>query len=156
MNAIVRNLGGTVVGNLADQPRLEVCVVVYLRLWANGQSGQFQIEDELFTVFGPIRGRHILRHWAKLIEMCRQFRLRPLMRRSVECPCLGSDEACFATFVATAAEGEREDAFLMATRLVRPDVAPTVTALATQVGLSLKQMLMSEPEPKSNANFAIH
>ena len=44
------------------------------------------------------------------------------MRHSIECRCLGGDEACFANLVATAAEGEREDALLMATLMVEPSV----------------------------------
>ena len=67
------------------------------------------------------------------------------MRHSIECRCLGGDEACFANFVATAAEGEREDALLMATLIVEPSVAQPLTTLATQVGLAFKQMQLSSP-----------
>ena len=52
---------------------------------------------------------------------------------------------CFANFVMTAATGERDDAMLIATLLVRPDVAPVVTSVATEVGLALCQMSLRLP-----------
>ena len=55
---------------------------------------------------------------------------------------MGSDEACFANFIATAVDGEREDTLLIATLLVRPDIAPIIASLATQFGLALKRMQM--------------
>ena len=59
------------------------------------------------------------------------------MRHGTACPCVGSDEAVFARFVMTAATGEREDAMLVATLLVRADVAPVATAAAQSIGLTL-------------------
>ncbi len=67
------------------------------------------------------------------------------MRHSVQCKCLGADEACFANFIATAATGEREDAMLIATLLVRPDVAPLIVSLAADVGLAFMRMCLSAP-----------
>ena len=56
------------------------------------------------------------------------------MRHSVTCKCLGSDESCFANFIATATDGQREDAMLIATLLVRADMAPLVASLAADFG----------------------
>ena len=67
------------------------------------------------------------------------------MRHAVECKCLGADEACFANFVALAATGAQEDAMLIATLLVRADVAPQITSLATNFGLGLQQMRPAAP-----------
>ncbi len=67
------------------------------------------------------------------------------MCHSVQCACLGADESCFANFIATAATGEREDAMLIATLLVRPDVAPIVTSLAADFGLALIRMRPRRP-----------
>lgn len=68
------------------------------------------------------------------------------MRHSVQCKCLGADESCFANFIATAATGDRDDAMLIATLLVRPDVAPLITALATDFGLALVRMNLAAPK----------
>lgn len=68
------------------------------------------------------------------------------MRHSVHCKCLGADESCFANFIVTAATGERDDAMLIATLLVRADVAPLITALATDFGLALMRMNLAAPK----------
>ena len=57
------------------------------------------------------------------------------MGHALDCPCAGSDECVFARFVALAAEGAREEAVLIATLIVRADVALGLTALAESVGL---------------------
>ena len=58
---------------------------------------------------------------------------------------VSSDESCFAKFIATAVDGERDDAPLIATLLVRPDVAPLIASLATNFGLALKRMHLVSP-----------
>lgn len=67
------------------------------------------------------------------------------MRHALHCKCLGADEACFANFIATAATGEREDAMLIATLIVRADVAPLIASLAAEVGLAFRQMQLAAP-----------
>jgi hypothetical protein len=46
--------------------------------------------------------------------------------------------------VASAAEGAREDALMMALLLVRADIAPLVTGLAQDAGLALRRMTLRE------------
>ena len=70
---------------------------------------------------------------------------RPMMRHAVKCKCIGADEACFANFIAVASEGNREDAMLIATLMVRPHLAAVITSLATDFGLALKQMRLAAP-----------
>ena len=77
------------------------------------------------------------------------------MRHAADCACLGADEACFANFIATATTGEREDALLMAMLLVRPDVAPQLCAVAMNLGLALKQMLLRSA-PVMPGNGPLH
>jgi hypothetical protein len=71
------------------------------------------------------------------------------MRHSVQCKCLGADEACFANCIAAAATGDREEALMPSTRLVRPDVAPLIASLAADVGLALKRMHLAAPRDLS-------
>ena len=68
------------------------------------------------------------------------------MLHAITCKCIGSDESCFANFIATAATGEHEDAMLIATLLVRADFAPIITSLATDFGLALMLMNLSSPK----------
>ena len=68
------------------------------------------------------------------------------MLHAITCKCIGSDEACFASFIATAATGEREDAMLISTLLVRADIGPIITSLAADFGLALVRMNLSSPK----------
>ena len=58
------------------------------------------------------------------------------------CTCLGADEACLANLIALATEGEREDALLIATLIVRADVAAHLMAAAQTFGLAIKRMAL--------------
>lgn len=123
MSAAARGAGGAAVGRLDDLPPLERMVVLCLRLWSAGadlRGGQTACEglDELIGT--------VVRHAR-----------RPLLCHAPDCPCAGADEAVLARFVALAAEGAREDAVLIATLLVRADLALGLAALAEQVGLGL-------------------
>ncbi len=71
----------------------------------------------------------------ELLDLLADYRRRPLVRHAPDCRCVGADEAVFAHFVTTAATGEREDAMLIATLLVRADVSPLAASLAQTVGL---------------------
>jgi len=137
--------GGAPVGHLSELTGAEAASVIYLRLWCEGGSKRQGIHSDFASVFGNVRADHLNQTFGELCRLCVQHGRRPLMRHAVQCGCLGGDEACFANFVAYAAEGEREDALLMATLMVRPDMAPLLTSLATEVGLALKQMRLAAP-----------
>jgi len=62
------------------------------------------------------------------------------MLHAITCKRIGSDESCFANFISTAATGEREDAMLISTLLVRADIGPIITSLAANFGLALMLM----------------
>ena len=145
MNAHIPFSGGAAVGNLADLPRLDACIVLYFRMWCDGAEGQMSVWNDLATRLGPTHGRTTLKTFEQLFAICTEHRRRPLLRHAVGCSCLGADEACFANFVATATEGDREDAMFIATLIVRPDMAPLITALAADLGLALKVMLSRFP-----------
>lgn len=147
MSRMDRTPGGFAVGQLSDLSRLETTVVLYLRLWSDGPDSQAAVWNDFAVGLGAGPGRAALQSFEQLCGLFAEHGRRPLMRHAVHCACLGADEACFANFVATATEGEREDALLLATLLVRPDIAPAVTGLATQVGLALKRMFLRHPEP---------
>jgi len=78
------------------------------------------------------------------------------MRHALECRCIGADESCFATMIASAAENDHEDAMLLASIMVNAQVASVAAYLAFQVASALKSMTRScdammapapQPEP---------
>ena len=66
-----------------------------------------------------------------LCSFCKRHCRRPLMHHSVACRYLGSDEYCFANFIAAAATRAREDAMMIATLRARRKIAafPTQTTM---------------------------
>lgn len=158
MTSAQEKRGGAPVGNITDLDGIEAASVIYLRLWCDGPASQAGMRDEFASSLGLDRGGKALKSFEDLCRLCAQHGRRPLMRHSVSCKCLGSDEACFANFIATAAMGDREDAMLIATLLVRPDVAPLITAFAADFGLALKRMTLSAPKhlAGSDTSFRSH
>ncbi|MFO7854151.1 MAG: hypothetical protein R6V44_02825 [Paracoccaceae bacterium] len=67
---------------------------------------------------------------------------RPLARHAAECPCVGADESAMARMVAAAAEGEREEAMLLATLIGRPEHGPELARLAERAGLELRRLAL--------------
>jgi hypothetical protein len=137
--------GGATVGLISELDGLEAASVIYLRLWCNGADSQASVHGDFIATLGVEHGQKALTCFEDLCRICAQHGRRPLMRHSVNCKCLGSDESCFANFIGTAAQGARDDAMLIATLLVRPDMAPLVTSLATDFGLALKRMNLRAP-----------
>ncbi|SMY06333.1 hypothetical protein [Flavimaricola marinus] len=141
--------GGAPVGFLTELDGIEAASVIYLRLWSDGPDAQAQVCQDLATSLGAERGRRAVQSFETLCAMFATHGRRPLMRHSVKCKCLGADESCFANFIATAATGEREDAMLIATLLVRPDVAPLIASLAADFGHALMRMSPAAPRDLS-------
>ncbi|KUF12809.1 hypothetical protein [Pseudoponticoccus marisrubri] len=132
MTLHVKPRGGAAVGHMADLDGVEAAAVLCLRLWSEAEAHDRARKD-------PSEAR-ALDLFAQIAQLMVRFGRRPLMRHSVGCVCLGADEACFAQLVGAASEGAREDAMLMATLIVRPDMAPALIALAEEFGLLLRRM----------------
>ena len=140
-----RNRGGVPVGFVAELDAIEAASVVYLRLWCDGPQSRSLIEADFVEGLGQASGKAAFKSFEDLTRMCIRHGRRPLMHHAVQCKYVGSDEACFANFIASAVEGDREDALMIATLLARPDVAPIIASLATQFGLALKRMQLKAP-----------
>ncbi|WP_293441173.1 hypothetical protein [Planktotalea sp.] len=145
MSVSSHNRGGAPVGFITELDGVEAASVIYLRLWCDGPDAQAQVWNDFASRLGSDQGRKALKSFEDLCSLCTRHGRRPLMRHSVQCKCLGADESCFANFIATAATGEREDAMLIATLLVRPDVAPLIASLAADVGHAFMRMQLSAP-----------
>ena len=136
----------TPVGILTDLEAIAVASVIYLRLWHNGAESQSKVWNELAVGLGSVQGRKALQAFDQLRALWEMHGRRPMIQHDVNCHCLGPDEACFANFITTAADGEHADAMLIATLLVQPNIAPLIASLATDFGLALKQMHLGAPK----------
>lgn len=137
--------GAARVGNLSDLTPVEAGAVLFLRLWADGEGTQPNKD----VAWSPNKGDD-LALWSSLEQiaaLCDKHGRRPLVRHSVGCCCLGADENCFAMMVGAAADGAREDAMLLASLMVRADVAPMLAALSEEFGLILRRMSGSYRHP---------
>ncbi|MEL7466614.1 MAG: hypothetical protein AAFN79_21250 [Pseudomonadota bacterium] len=103
--------GGAPIGRLEHLPTLEIAAVLHLRLW-----GKEREEDEAIELMTAAPWRA----FEGLTYVLQNYWRRPLVRHSPNCACLGADEAAFAHFVSAAGTGEREDAMLLASLIVRP------------------------------------
>lgn len=146
MTSAQESRGGAPVGFITDLDSIEAAAVIYLRLWSDGPDSRQAVLNDFAASLGRVQGAKAVQGFEDLCRTCAQYGRRPLMRHSVHCKCLGSDESCFANFIATATTGDRNDAMLIATLLVRPDVAPLITSLAADFGLALKRMKLCAPK----------
>jgi len=133
-------LGAAPVGYVAGLAPVGVGAVLYLRLWNNGSKSRLRICSDFETLLGPAQGANAFRSFETLCDICVRYGRRPLALHHVACKCLGADESCFANFIEYASEGEREDACLIATTIVRPDMAMTLAGIAEEFGLALRCM----------------
>lgn len=154
MTSAQQKRGGAPVGFITELDGIEAASVLYLRLWSDGAEGQASVWNDFAACLGSEQGRKALTSFEDLCGLCSTYGRRPLMRHSVHCKCLGSDESCFANFIGAAATGDHEDAMLIATLLVRPDVAPLITSLATDFGLALRRMNLRAPKQMVEAERA--
>jgi hypothetical protein len=143
--------GGAPVGYLAELEPVEAGAVTYLRMWFDGAEAREQVRRDLASALGADRGEAAAQRVETMFELCVQYARRPLMRHGVQCKCLGADESCFANFIGYASDGAREDAFLMAANIVRPDMAASLVGLAEEFGLALKAM--RDRVPVANTRF---
>ena len=140
MTITLEKRGGTPVGLMAELDRIGAASVIYLRMWYAGPLSKADVWNDFASILGLDHGRRTLKAFENLCSLCLQHGRRPLVRHAINCKCIGSDESCFANFITTAANGEREDAMLIATLLVRTDIAPLITSLAIDFGLALMKM----------------
>ncbi|WP_324752045.1 hypothetical protein [Roseovarius sp. Pro17] len=154
MNGAQNTRGGATVGYVAELDAIEAASVIYLRLWSDGPEAQTRVWNDFAAGLGVGGGRRAVQSFEMLCSLCTQYGRRLLVRHAVRCKCLGADESCFANFVAMAAEGKREDAMLIATLLVRADVAPLVVACAADFGRALKRMHLNAPRDITAINMA--
>lgn len=134
--------GGAAVGRLVDLDPVEAVSVVCLRRWSEGASAQAGLRQEFCATLGEAEGAALEQGLDLLCDTCINEARRPLMRHPIGCLCVGADEACFARFIASAAEGDREDAMLLASLIVRTEMAFMIVDTARQVGLGFHRLAL--------------
>jgi hypothetical protein len=128
--------GARPVGHVGDLGEIEARAVTCLRLWQSDPQTQNGLRNDLAARLGPQAADATIAALETLFDLCARHARRPLICHAADCDCLGAGEACFANFIATAASGSREDALLIATLIIRVDMAPVLAGLAEQIGLA--------------------
>ncbi|WP_209098663.1 hypothetical protein [Shimia sp. R10_1] len=138
--------GAQRVGLLGDLDDVERLAVRWLRHWDRDPEGQAALVTSLGMALGQDRARNVSGVFADLMEIGQQFGRRQLCRHGLYCDCLGADEAVFAHIVEAASNGETEDAAMLASLIVRPDMALCFSGLAAEFGIALAAFARSVPK----------
>ncbi len=136
--------GGASVAVLNRLEGWEANLIVNLRLWCEGPSGMSEVWKDYTRVFRNPDAMAELRTFDALVQVLVENAARPLVRHSVECACVGSDECVFLNLVKTASDGHLGDAALIATLLAGPAQAESIAMLAGQVGETARKILPAE------------
>lgn len=117
-------------------------MVAGIRLWSEDEgAGNATLAEAVAGRIGRERAQRFISLFGDLMTLMAEHARRPMLRHRPACSCVGADEAVFANFVVAATHGPREDAMLIATLLLRPDVAPLAVSLAQTLGLELTRGL---------------
>ncbi|MBV7378620.1 hypothetical protein [Maritimibacter dapengensis] len=130
--------GGAAVGRLMDLGAIEAGAVLCLRLWHEAPASPARMDFE--RDMGRFGGRAALEAIGGICAIWQDFGRRPMVRHHLRCDCLGADEACLAHMVQAALLGDRDDAMMLATLMVRADYAPGVVAYAERAGAALARL----------------
>lgn len=145
--------GGAAVGRLQDLGAIEAGAVLCLRLCFEGPASPDRLGFE--RDMGRYGGHIALGAIGDICAIWRGFGRRPMACHHLRCACLGADEACIAHLVRAALDGERDDAMMLATLMVRADQALGVVAHAERAGTALAR-LAATPADDTAARRCLH
>ena len=111
--------GGFPVAGFDTLSGAERVLVRAMRHWSDGPEGQDHIARLLLEVMGEARAKTCQRALNDVMGLIGRHGRRKLIRHQPHCSCVGADEAVFAHFIMLAATGEREDAMLVGSLLLR-------------------------------------
>jgi len=122
---------------LADLPPLERRLVGYARLWRAGRAGRAALEVELAGRHGRTVGRAACDRLDEFLSLALAHSRRPLRLAEPGAGEALADECVLARLVALAAEGEREEAILIAALTIRADMSLELARVAMALGHQL-------------------
>ena len=143
--------GGAAIAVLEQLEAWEAGLILNLRLWCDGPSGQMRVWDEYQKSLPEPIAKQECRTFETLLRTLTAASHRPLVRHGVHCSCVGADECVFVHLVKNASDGHLNDAALMATLITGPARAEYIAVLAGQVGECMRRMHHSKPEFQSAA-----
>jgi len=126
---------------------LEMSAIVYFRMIGTSLETRRQLHSDFGLAFGHDHGSYYAAQFEELHSILAKYGRRQVMRHDIDCKCFCGDEAAIANMIVRAAKGDIQDAELMAGNLVPCETAPTLVAVAEQVGLALILMLERFPLP---------
>lgn len=141
--------GGAAVGVLGRLDRWEANLILNLRLWFDGPNGKAQVWNDYARQFRNPAAQYEMQTFEALLATLVEHSIRPLVRHSVECACIGADESVFLNLVRTASDGHLNDAALIATLIAGPSQAEAIAFLAGQVGEGARQLEQITPRTHS-------
>lgn len=144
--------GGAAVAALNRMDDWEANLVLNLRLWCEGPTGQSQAREDYNGAFPKAEADKAWQIFEDLVNKILRTASRPLVRHSVGCNCVGSDECVFVHLVRTASDGHLNDAALIATLLSGPAHAEHIAIMAGEVGTAIRRIhkpfsLAPAPDP---------
>lgn len=149
--------GAAPVAHVADLPDEEVWMIAAIRLWSEEQgAGNADLAEAVAARIGPQRGRRVVSIFSDLMTLMAEHARRPILRHKPSCSCVGADEAVFVNFISAATHGPREDAILIATLLMRPDMAAIAVSLAQSLGLELRRGLALARNSRPTRGVTLH
>ncbi|MFK7764553.1 MAG: hypothetical protein AB8B62_14935 [Roseobacter sp.] len=132
--------GGATVAVLNRMEAWEASLVLNLRLWCEGPSGQSQVWKAYRAALSGEEAQSACHAFDVLMRTLIERSFRPLVRHDVGCSCVGADEGIIVNLVRTAAEGHLSDAALIATLMTGPAQAEHIAILAGQVGTKMREI----------------
>ncbi|APX14081.1 hypothetical protein [Tateyamaria omphalii] len=152
MTASNQARGGATVNVLNRMEAWEAHLILNLRLWCEGPTGQHHARQDYLNALPAPEAE---RAWAAFQRLTRKILCtapRPLVRHDVGCNCVGSDECVFVHLVRTASDGHLNDAALIATLLTGPAYAEHIALMAGEVGSTLRHIHDRQAQSFSPAN----
>lgn len=132
--------GGAAVAALNRMEGWEANLVLNLRLWCEGPSGQRHARRDYSGTLPEAEADRAWANFEQLVTKIVGTAHRPLVRHEVGCNCVGSDECVFVHLIRTASDGHISDAALIATLLSGPAHAEHIALLAGQVGETIRRI----------------
>ncbi|GIT91587.1 hypothetical protein JANAI62_20440 [Jannaschia pagri] len=152
--------GGATVADIRTMEGDQALAVIMLRDWFDGPQGQARVSQTFLQELGAQAGAGAIDAWADFGALISDGTRRDVMRHSVNCRCVGADEAVLAQVISLAARGAREDAMLILSLLVTGERLLPAIQTVEQVGAALLRISQSwrraALRPTSAADARLH